>query len=222
MFSAIILAAGLGSRMNNTKKQFCKLNNKMVVEFSVEAFLKAGANEIVVATNSSELSNLQVFFKQNKKVKLVAGGQTRQQSAENAFLACNKTNELILVHDAARPFIQPESIEKLVEIAMQTKAAAFACFATDTIKLVKNHTVESTLNREEIALIQTPQAFSTELYKKAIDFAKKNKQTFTDDCQLIENLNVPVTIVEGSKLNFKITTPLDLDFARFLANKFNF
>lgn len=222
MFSAIILAAGLGSRMNNIKKQFCEINGKIIIEFSVETFLKAGASEIVIAVNSSRLSDMQSFFKTNSKVKLVAGGKTRQHSAENAFLVCSKTNSLVLIHDAARPFVQVEAVKKLIEIARKTKAATLASFATDTIKLVKDQKVQKTLNREEIALIQTPQAFDMQLYQRAIDFSKKNSKTFTDDCQLVEKLGVPVAVVENSKLNFKITNPIDLDLATLLASKFKF
>ena len=97
-----------------------------------------------------------------------------------------------------------------------------ASFATDTIKLVKDQKVQKTLNREEIALIQTPQAFDMQLYQRAIDFSKKNSKTFTDDCQLVEKLGVPVAVVENSKLNFKITNPLDLELATLLASKFKF
>lgn len=217
MFCAIILAAGAGTRLNNTKKQFLKINQKMLIEHSVNAFLNANASEIVIATNVEKLCFLKQFFKRNNKIKIVAGGKTRQQSAKNAFLACNKTNKLILIHDAARPFINPNSIKKLVKVALKTKAATLASFATDTIKIVENQKVHSTLDRNKIAIIQTPQAFATEIYSKALQFAKEHNLDFTDDCQLVEKLGIPVFVVENSKLNFKITTNLDLKIAKLIA-----
>lgn len=220
MFCAIVLAAGVGRRLNFIKKQFLKLNGRMIIDFSVNAFLEAGAAEIVIATNSSHLNEVRACFA-NDKIKVVAGGATRQQSAKNAFLNCSKNNNLVLIHDAARPFIQASSIKKLVHIAKKTKAATLASFATDTIKLVENKKVKTTLNRENIALIQTPQAFNFQLYEKAVKFAEKNHFNFTDDCQLVEKLGVPVTIVENSNLNLKITTPFDLQIAEFLASKLN-
>ena len=222
MFSAIILAAGHGKRMNYTKKQFFKLKNKMIVEFSVNTFLKANAAEIILAVNLSHLTYIKNLFKHQQKIKVVAGGSTRQQSAKNAFLACNKNNKLVLIHDAARPFITSEAIKKLVKVAQKTHAATLASFATDTIKLVKNKKVHTTLDRKNVVLIQTPQAFDVKLYEKALKLAEKSNLNPTDDCQLVEKMHFPIAIVENSKLNFKITTTLDLQIAEFLANNLKF
>lgn len=218
MFSAIILAAGMSTRMNGQRKQFAILAGKLVLQYSIDAFLQADASEIIIATNYNYVEYVNSKIN-NKKIKVIAGGKTRQESARLAFAHCNQTSELVLIHDAARPFIQVKQIKKLVKIASKIKAATLATFACDTVKIIKNNFIQTTINRDKIALIQTPQAFSKKLYKKALKLNPHND--YTDDCQLIEKLKHPISLVKGSKLNFKITTPHDLMIAEIISKNIN-
>lgn len=214
MNSAIIVAAGRGTRLGGIKKQFLEIEGKSVLKRSVEKFVKAGISDIVISTMSEDLKFVEEMFSDIKDiVRVVEGGATRQQSVTNAFNVCSKGG-IVLIHDAARPFVSIENIKNVISMAEKTGAATLAVSSTDTVKFVENNLIKHTLDRNKIYLVQTPQAFSKELYKKAL---KEVVGDYTDDCQLIEKIGVDVTIVEGSRDNIKITTPEDLEYAKILA-----
>lgn len=220
---AIIAAAGLASRLNGLKKQFLKINNKFVLEISVEKFILAGVLKIVVATKKEDVSFAKKIlnrFKEN--VVFVEGASTRQKTVKKAFLKeylNHKKTDLVLIHDAARPFFEIEKLKLLIKTAKLKKAACFCCKIVDTVKQIKNEKIKKTLNRNELVLSQTPQAFEINLYKKALELNEKQNKTVTDDCQLIENLNYSVTPIFCEKTNFKITVKEDLTYLDFLAKQ---
>ncbi len=221
IFSSVILAAGSSTRMNGIKKQFFEINCKKIVEFSVQTFLEVKSFEIIVVVDKESLQIAENCLKRYKKIKIVVGGETRQQSSKIGFKSSSEKSDFILFHDAARPFVKKNKIEDLLKIVEKYKAATLACFPSDTVKTTDGLKIEQTLNRNKIALIQTPQAFCKKLYGEALKFNESKKKEFTDDCQLIEQLGHNVFIVESDSLNFKITTSNDLKLAKILAEKLN-
>lgn len=214
MNSAIIVAAGRGTRLGGIKKQFLEIEGKSVLRRSVEKFVQAGISDIVISTIKDDLKLVEEMFSDLKDIVcVVAGGDTRQQSVKNAFNACSEDG-IVLIHDAARPFVKVENINRVINIAEKTGAATLAIKSTDTVKIVENNIINGTLDRNKIYLVQTPQAFSKDLYRKALS---KVNGDYTDDCQLIEKMGVDVAIVDGSRNNIKITTPEDLEYAKILA-----
>lgn len=214
MNSAIIVAAGRGTRLGEIKKQFLEIEGQSVLKRSVEKFLQAGICDIIISTISEDLEFVEKMFYYVKDIVcVVGGGDTRQQSVRNAFNACSKDG-IVLIHDAARPFVKVEDINRVIDMTEKTGAAALAIKSTDTVKIVENNIIKSTLDRNKIYLVQTPQAFSKDLYRKALNEVLGD---YTDDCQLMEKMGVDVAIVEGSRDNIKITTPEDLKYAKILA-----
>lgn len=214
MNSAIIVAAGRGTRLGGVKKQFLEIEGKSVLRRSVEKFVKAGICEIVISTLSEDLKFVEeMFFDLKDIVCVVAGGVTRQQSVRNAFDVCSEKG-IVLIHDAARPFVRVENIKNVIYMAEKTGAATLGVISTDTVKFVENNLIKRTLDRNKIYLVQTPQAFSKELYRKALNEVSGD---YTDDCQLMEKMGVDVTIVDGCRNNIKITTSEDLEYAKILA-----
>ncbi len=211
---AIIAAAGDGVRLGNIKKQFLKINNEFIIKTCVEKLLSCNILKIVIAAQKKDFNEIKkILHNYEKNIVLVEGGQTRQQSIENAFLKEFKNHEkkdIVLIHDVARPFFSVEKTKELIKVARKTKAAILACPVYDTVKHAENLKINKTLKRENIFLAQTPQSFSIELYQKALKLNENLKRNCTDDCELIEKLNHEVEIVISSRKNFKITTKEDL------------
>ncbi len=158
-----------------------------------------------------------------KRLRIVEGGVERSDSILNALeaiaLASSTPPDLVVVHDAVRPFVTPEEISILIDRAQSRGAAILALPVTDTIKEVDGATIVRTLDRSRIYRAQTPQAFRFELLREANQRAREHglpPESLTDDALLVERLGVDVAIVEGSARNIKITTPDDLAFARRL------
>jgi len=127
----------------------------------------------------------------------------------------------VAVHDAVRPFVDPETIEQVIEQAARTGAAIVGIVPVDTVKQMQRHTVRGTLNRERLVLAQTPQVFQAAVLRKAFEKAREDGFVGTDESSLVERLeNVEVTVVAGTDRNIKITRPSDIDLARlFLAEE---
>ena len=217
---AIVAAAGESQRFGGLKKQFLKICNKYILELSVEKLLLCGINIISVATSKSDIGTAKKILNRFKKNTIfLEGGKTRQETVKKSFLVCHekfKNAKTVLIHDAARPFFDVETVKKLIETAKEKKAAALACPIYDTVKYVKDNIVKHTLNRDKIFVTQTPQAFSVKLYEKALKLTENLNITITDDSSLLEKINVKVSLVKSSTYNFKITTKEDLQYAEFL------
>jgi len=228
MNTAVILAAGKGSRMKaEINKQFLLLQGKPIIVHTLEAFNKCREiDEIIVVTAPEELEHFQgqVLNKYclDKVKRLIPGGAERQQSAYNGVAASSKDSEIVLIHDGARPFVSQQTIINCINEARKHGAASAGMPSKDTIKLVDDdHIVVSTPPRNRVWLTQTPQAFQRELISMAHTRAMEQEVTATDDAMLVELMDCPVKMVEGSYENIKITTPEDILVAEQLIKIIN-
>ncbi len=225
--SVIIPAAGLGTRMGRTapekagisRKQFMLLNNSPILIHTIRKFLACSlVSEIVVALREEDLSWAQELFRSQglgNTVKAVAGGETRQQSVENALATVSAETELVAVHDAVRPFVEIEIIEKVIREAADHGAAIVGIVPVDTVKQVHRNKVRTTLPRERLILTQTPQVFRLALIRQAFEKARQDLFIGTDESSLVERLEqVEVSVVLGTDRNIKITKPSDMELAR--------
>lgn len=214
--SAIILAAGNSSRMNSEiSKQFIMLNDKPLLANTLINFeLCNSVSSIIVVCRKIDKANvLDLISKFHiTKVKDIAiGGNSRQQSVFNALEMLDSKTEYIAIHDGARPYITPEQITLVISDAIKFNCAAPSVPVKDTIKVAdENLFIVDTPNRSDLFAVQTPQVFERNLYMKASEKAKAQNKDFTDDCQLLENININVKLSKGSYSNIKITTVEDL------------
>ena len=217
--SAIILAGGVGSRMQNGKtKQFIDICGKTVIERAVSSFDKSHlVDEIVVVVKSDEMtvaSKLIDALDCVKPIKLVEGGACRAESAKNGFFAVCDDSEIVAVHDAARCLITPQMIDKVVEKAYITGAASAVCGVYDTVKTVdESGMITATLPRERVYRAQTPQVFKKAWYREAVERCE-DLGSVTDDNMLLESIGINVYAVDLGATNIKITTQDDLTLAR--------
>ena len=229
--AAILPAAGLGTRMGRTsaekagtsRKQFMLLDGAPILVHAVRKFAAAPrVDEIVVAVRRDDLDWVTELMQREvrgKRVRVVEGGNSRQQSVENALAALDPDTTLVAVHDAVRPFIDLETINKVIDEAAESGAAIVGIVPVDTVKTVaKAQTnkvkIRSTLPREKLVLAQTPQVFRYDLLVRAFAAAQNDGFTGTDESSLVERLEVEVSVVLGSDRNIKITKPSDMDLAR--------
>jgi 2-C-methyl-D-erythritol 4-phosphate cytidylyltransferase len=228
--SVILPAAGLGTRMGREKsgisrKQFMLLEGAPILIHTIRKFLHCAAvSEIVVALRAEDLDWARGLIHQerpSKPVRVVEGGDTRQQSVENALATLGSDTELVAVHDAVRPFIDPALVDKVIAEAAETGAAIVGIVPVDTVKRVHKNKIRATLPREHLVLAQTPQVFRFDLLKQAFEAASSDAFTATDESSLVERLEqVEVSVVQGSDRNIKITKPSDMELARlFLAEE---
>ena len=210
-FSLIITAGGTSSRYGNKNKLLEKINDKTVIEETVSKFIDFDEiDEIIISTNSSIIKILQELF-DSPKVKIIEGGNTRQKSVYNALQVVK--NDYVLIHDGARPLIRKDTIAYVLEAVLDKDAVTVMTKTTDTIKEVDSTgRIIRTIDRSKLYNTQTPQAFKTSIIKEAHEKLKDGN--FTDDCSMLEELNIPVYIVNGSYTNIKITIKSDLDFAK--------
>lgn len=225
--SIIIPAAGLGTRMGRgvpenegvSRKQFMLLNGSPILIHTIRKFVSCAlVSEIVVALRADDIAwanDLIAHQGFSKPVRTIEGGETRQQSVENALTTISDDTELIAVHDAVRPFIEIETIEKVIHEAAEAGAAIVGIVPVDTVKQVHRNKVRATLPRERLVLTQTPQVFKAALLKQAFQMARDDLFIGTDESSLVERLQqVEVSVVPGSDRNIKITKPSDMDLAR--------
>ncbi len=211
--SAIIVAAGSGTRMNIKKrKQLVEINNMPVVAHTLSAFEKTEIiDEIVIVTKEEDILlmwDIAKSFNISKVTEIVKGGETRTASVKNGLEAA--TGDFVAIHDGVRPCIKPEHIEKTVKKAFETNAAALGCPVTDTVKRVDEDSfITDTVDRSMLWAIQTPQAFKKDLLLKA--YEEGNTDGATDDCMLLESIGVRVAMVEGSRTNIKVTMQEDIE-----------
>jgi len=227
----VIPAAGLGTRMaaahggpKSKSKQFFELQGTPILIHTLRKFAQCDAvSEIVVALRKSENATFQKQIeKENfaKPLRVVEGGEHRQNSVANAIAEMNAAaDDIVLVHDAVRPFVDQETIVNVIEAVKKYDAAIAGIPAIDTVKQVDRTAdgavVIATVPRERMVLAQTPQGFRFGLLKKAFDEATADGFMGTDEASLIERSGAPVHVVMGSPRNMKITTPADLELAEF-------
>lgn len=231
--SVILPAAGLGTRMGRTvpekagtsRKQFMLLDGLPILLHTIRKFVASPeVSEIVVALRAEDMEWVRgLLQKENlsKPVKLVEGGDSRQQSVENALATLGPNTELVAVHDAVRPFIEHDTLEKVFAEAAQTGAAIVGIVPVDTVKQVHRNKIRQTIPRERLVLAQTPQVFRFDFLKQAFAKAREDGFAGTDESSLVERLEqVEVSVVPGSDRNIKITKLSDMDLAKlFLAEE---
>lgn len=210
-YSVVICAAGSGTRMKlGYNKVYAKLDDdRTILDTTISCFLNdEECKQIVVVTDSEEFMKEHAYHL-NGKVTLAKGGSSRQESVCNG-LSC-VSQEYVMIHDGARPFLKKESIEAIKQTLEVEDACLLMVPSKDTIKKVVNGYVVETYDRSTLMNAQTPQAFKTELILKCMKLAIQEGYTGTDDASLVEKYsNVKVKVVEGDYENIKITTPEDL------------
>ena len=222
--TAIVLAAGSGSRMKSkTKKQFMEIKGKPVIWYSLFEFEKSRVDEIILVTGKEDIDycKKEIVEKYNlKKIKnVVAGGSERYESVYNGLKEV--TGNVVLIHDGARPLINNEIIERSIEGTIKSDACVVGVPVKDTIKRAnKEGYIIDTPNRSELWITQTPQSFKTDLvkmaYKKMKEELEKGNTTLniTDDAMVVEEFTTnQVRFVQGDYKNIKVTTPEDIDIA---------
>jgi 2-C-methyl-D-erythritol 4-phosphate cytidylyltransferase len=230
--AVILPAAGLGTRMQKTsaenagisRKQFMLLDGVPILVHTVRKFAASPhVSEIVVALRQEDLEWVDVLLRRESgrvPIRVVEGGNSRQQSVENAFSAIDPATDLVAVHDAVRPFVELETIGRAVEEAAISGAAIVGIVPVDTVKQVSGAQagktkIRATILRERVVLAQTPQVFGYEVLKSAFQKAREDSFIGTDESSLVERLDqIEVSVVLGSDRNIKITRPGDMDLAR--------
>ena len=218
---AIVLAGGTGKRMgSSTSKQFLLLDNRPILVHTLQVFEECKPIDgVYLVVNHKDLPVIQEEvleqYRFNKIMKLVIGGRLRQDSVRNGIEAIDESCDIVVIHDAARPFVSPSFIEKSIFLMEMYDAIIPALPVKDTIKVVsKEGYVIKTLERDALWNIQTPQTFKYDLISKAYREGMAKKLFGYDDSTFIEYLGKKVKVVEGSPYNIKITTPEDLVIAR--------
>ena len=223
--SVILPAAGFGTRMGGTnRKQFLHLDGVPVLVRTIRKFAAAPAvGEIIVAVRPEDQAAVEEMLAKEtagKPVRVVQGGISRQESVENALKTISPDVELVAVHDAVRPFVDLETIQKVIDEAARTGAAIVGIVPVDTVKQVHLHKIRATIPRERLILTQTPQVFRRDILIEAFARARADQFTGTDESSLVERLDqVEVSVIPGSDRNIKITRPHDLKLAELFLSE---
>lgn len=213
----IIPASGSGERFGGKiPKQFLKIEGKEIIAHTLEKFNSIKlTDEIIISTKLEYFVKISAILKKynlRKVKKIVEGGQRRQDSVYNALinLECEK-NDLILIHDAVRPFISKRKILELINAAEKEKCVILGLPVNETIKRAdKNNIITETINRDNVWAIQTPQAFRYEILLKSFEKAYEENFTGTDEAAIVENAGFRVKVMMGEKRNVKITFREDI------------
>lgn len=224
--TAIVLAAGKGSRMNSSvSKQFMELEGFPLVYYALRAFEQSMVDDIILVTGQQEIEYCRKKIVENYRLQKVssitAGGKERYLSVYNGLCAVRDA-DIVLIHDGARPFVTDEIIERTVHAAVRYGSGIAAVRAKDTVKLVnEEHFTVQTPPRDRIWMMQTPQAFSYEKIRLAYEkVLEQHLSQLTDDAMVLETaLHEPAKIVEGSYRNIKVTTPEDMEIASVFCRK---
>jgi 2-C-methyl-D-erythritol 4-phosphate cytidylyltransferase len=218
----IIPAAGTGERLGGeVPKPYLELAGKTILEHTLSRFQEiSGMGEVIVSTSKPYVSQtteiLQRLFP-GQACHVVQGGRERQDSIRNALEKISGKTGLIAVHDAVRPFVEPEHIEACISEASRWGGAVLAIPARDTIKVAgHNNEVVHTPDRSTLWQAQTPQVFWAALLREAYDHAEKNSVYGSDDSSLVEKVGGKIVLVKGSGKNLKITYPFDMEIAEYL------
>lgn len=235
----IVPAAGLGTRMaapsgpklkqkkQSPTKQFKELGGVPILVHTLRKFAATPAvYEMIVALRHDEIAGFRTQLENeypeilNKRLQMVEGGEHRQDSVASALSrTAADPEDIVLVHDAVRPFVTSEIIANVIQAAHQHGAAIAGWPAVDTVKQVERTAdgalIKATIPRAAIVMAQTPQGFRYSILRKAFDDAVADGFLGTDESSLIERAGLPVVVVMGSPRNIKITTPADMELAEF-------
>jgi 2-C-methyl-D-erythritol 4-phosphate cytidylyltransferase len=216
------MGKGSAEKTGTSRKQFMLLEGSPILIHTVRKFAASErVAEIVVAVRAEDLEWVGGMLAREfpgRRVRAVEGGNSRQQSVENALATLGPETGLVAVHDAVRPFIDLETIHKVFDEAAETGAAIVGVPVVDTVKQVTRATgrvrIRATLPREKLVMAQTPQVFRYDLLARAFELARQDGFIGTDEASMVERLDVEVSVVLGSDRNIKITKSSDMDLAR--------
>jgi 2-C-methyl-D-erythritol 4-phosphate cytidylyltransferase len=224
---AVLPAAGLGTRMGaDTPKQFLSLDGVPVLLFTLRRLAACAAiTGFVIATRAEDVDSVAASVNAEhlgRSVSVVRGGDTRQDSVANALAEVPPEADFILVHDAVRPLVTVDQIERVIGEAVACDAAILGIPAMDTVKEVKRASlptdvalITATIPRERVVLAQTPQVFRASLLLEAFARGRQDGVTASDEAGLVERIGRDVHVVVGSERNLKITRPGDMELAEF-------
>ena len=218
MVTAIFPAAGRGSRMKAARnKILLELAGESILVQTLKRFARIDRiSKMIIAVSKEEIPIIQNLLESknfSKPIQIVEGGSERQFSIYNAIKKLSPESEIVLIHDAARPLVSTETIERVIDSAIEFGGSIAAVPEKNTIKIATSERfVDKTLPRNLLWEIQTPQAFRREIIEKAYESAISDKFLGTDDSSLVERIGYPVKIVESDSSNIKLTTPDDLLF----------
>lgn len=221
----IILAGGHGKRIGgDIPKQFLQLNNKPVIIHTIEEFNIPEIEGIIIVTPEEYIDytkNLIKEYSLQKIINVINGGETRQGSSYNAVKSMNfNQDDILVLHDAARPFINNKIISQCIQETKIHNAAGVYIKTTDTIAEIQNGFVNSIPDRENLFYTQTPQSFKYKIIRDAHEFAlSKGITNSSDDIQMVINMGYKVKVVQGDYNNIKITSPTDFELAGFIAKE---
>ena len=220
---AIIPSAGKGKRMDHaTPKHFIQLEDRPVLAYTLEAFEKCpDVNHILLVVRKGEeeycLHEVVERYGFKKVLRIVIGGERRQDSVYHALNVLDEDTDIVVVHDGVRPFVHPELISESIRQAMTADGAVAAVPVKDTLKEVTpDRFIKGTPKRESLWQAQTPQTFKKSIIEEAFIRAYNDNYYGTDESSLIERMGKKVKIIEGSYENIKITTKEDLIHGEFL------
>lgn len=221
---AVIPAGGKGKRGGtSTPKQYIRFHGKELIVYTLEVFQRNYlVDEIIISAEQpyhTLLNKIAKDYNLTKISRLVEGGEERQDSVYNALKAIKaEDGDLIAVHDAARPLLSDSILTKAINTAKEKGNALVCLKARDTL-LKGDHIVKEYVDRSEIYYVQTPQIFRYKDLKKAMKKAYEKNFIGTDESMLIKELGIDINIVEGSMLNFKVTTMTDIEMFEKLTNQ---
>ncbi len=222
-YTVMMPAAGSGTRMGaGHNKLFLEIGGKSILAHTLAVFQQdPWCTGIILAVKDTERAKIKTIIQQEQLTKVCAlpeGGTERQHSVKACLLA-SEAGGIVLVHDAARPFVKQDVIHELVISASRHGGAVAGVKAKDTMKYVTDGVIEETADRERLWVIQTPQAFRYEVLKEASQLAEQENFLGTDEAMLAEHAGFEVRIVESTYDNIKMTTPEDLAYGEYLLKK---
>jgi len=222
--SAIIPAAGSGTRFGE-EKQFKVLNGRPLWAYTLEPFIKSKLiDELILVLPKEAISNIKSsqaysIFSNKKDLRLVSGGLSRKDSVLNGLLSTKEANEIVCIHDVARPLIKQSLIEKSINECKNYDGCILALPSTNTVKVVKEHVVQETIDRDKVWLTQTPQVFWKNQLLKA--YNQNSTLETTDESTLMEMAGFSVKVIDGDINNFKITNNLDWEVFKIIEGEHN-
>ena len=209
MYSAVILAAGSGTRLGlGYNKLLFKIEGQTIIEKTISIFMKdQDCQEIILVISKKDEQTMKELF--GNTVKYAIGGATRQESSYHGV--CQATSENVMIHDGARPYVSTKELEACKEALNKYDASLLMVPVKDTIKIVKDGVIQTTPQRDTLMAALTPQCFKTKLIKECLEKAMKSTETFSDDASVIEKMSqIKVHVILGEYSNIKITTKEDL------------
>lgn len=214
-YNIIIVAGGTGSRMQSTvPKQFIEIKGKPILIHTIQKFIEFDEFiNVIVCLHKDYMSDANFMLAEyfpDKNIQIVVGGETRFHSVKNGLSCISNKNDIVGIHDAARPFVSMETIKRCFETAAKKGNAIPVSPINESIRMVTN-SINKAVSRDDYKIVQTPQCFLVSKIKEA--FEQDYSPFFTDDATVLEGMDETINLVEGNFENIKITNPYDLKFA---------